>query len=201
MNQFSLAVKRIIDILGGLVGSVFTIIIAVPVGVAIKLDSPGPVFYCSNRVGKNGRPFRMWKFRSMHPNSEDIIDWSQNEMKGPIFKIKNDARITKVGHFIRRLSIDEFPNFFNVVLGDMSLVGTRPPTVEEYKQYETRHKRRLAMKPGVTGMWQVSGRNEVKDFEEIVKLDLTYIDNWNLWLDLEILCKTVGVVLTGRGAE
>ena len=125
---------------------------------------------------------------------------AQNEMKGHMFKLKDDPRITKVGKFIRKTSIDELPQFFNVLRGDMSLVGTRPPTVDEFKKYEGYHKRRLSMKPGITGMWQVSGRNNVSDFEEVVKLDLEYIDNWNIGLDFKILFKTIGIVFGHKGA-
>ena len=125
----------------------------------------------------------------------------QNEMNGLMFKMKDDPRITKVGKFIRKTSLDEFPQFFNVLLGDMSLVGTRPPTVNEFNEYSNYHKRRLAMKPGITGMWQVSGRSDIKDFEEVVRLDCEYIDNWSLGLDLKILMKTVGIVFTRKGSE
>ena len=125
----------------------------------------------------------------------------KNEMDGLMFKIKDDPRITKVGKFIRKTSIDEFPQFFNVLKGDMSLVGTRPPTVDEFDQYEEHHKRRLSLKPGITGMWQISGRSGVQNFEDIVKMDVEYIDNWSIWLDLKILIRTVGVVVLRKGAE
>ena len=125
---------------------------------------------------------------------------AQNEMNGLMFKMKDDPRITKVGKFIRKTSIDEFPQFYNVLKGDMSLVGTRPPTEEEFMQYEERHKRRLSLKPGLTGLWQVKGRSEITDFEEVVKLDLEYIDNWSIWLDIKLLIETVFVVLFQRGA-
>ena len=125
----------------------------------------------------------------------------RNEMNGLMFKMENDPRITRVGRFIRRTSIDELPQFFNVLKGDMSLVGTRPPTVDEYRQYESHHKRRLSMKPGITGLWQVSGRSDIENFEDVVKLDVQYIDHWSLGLDLKLLCKTVAVVFAGRGAR
>ena len=124
-----------------------------------------------------------------------------NEMDGPVFKIKDDPRITRVGRFLRKTSLDELPQLLNVLRGDMSLVGTRPPTVDEYKQYESHHKRRLSMKPGITGLWQVSGRSDIEDFEEVVKLDVAYIDNWSLWGDVKILFKTIYVVFAGKGAK
>jgi exopolysaccharide biosynthesis polyprenyl glycosylphosphotransferase len=198
-----LAAKRIMDILGGLVGSLIAMILFVFIGIAIKLDSPGPVIFAQERVGKNGRKFKMYKFRSMYQDAEarkaELM--KQNEMHGLMFKIKDDPRITRVGKFIRKTSLDEFPQFFNVLKGDMSLVGTRPPTVGEFKEYSNYHKRRLSMKPGITGMWQVSGRSDIKDFEEIVRLDCEYIDNWNLWLDIKILFKTVAIVFTHKGAD
>ena len=172
--------------------------------IAIVVDDPsaGPVF-SQERIGRNGKPFKFYKFRSMCPNAEEKLDdlLDQNEMDGPVFKIKDDPRITRVGKFIRKTSIDELPQFFDVLRGDMSLVGTRPPTLDEYKQYESHHKRRLSMKPGITGLWQVSGRSNIEDFEEVVKLDTRYIDNWTIWQDIKILLKTVWVVFAGRGAE
>ena len=145
----------------------------------------------------------MYKFRTMCPDAEQKLKdlMEHNEKDGPVFKMKNDPRITRVGKFLRKTSIDELPQFFDVLRGDMSLVGTRPPTVDEYKQYESHHKRRLSMKPGITGLWQVSGRSNIEDFEEVVKLDVTYIDNWSLWNDVKILFKTVYVVFAGRGAK
>ena len=172
--------------------------------IAVWIDSPGasPVF-SQLRVGRNGKLFRLYKFRSMCPNAESKLNdlLQDNEMDGPVFKMKDDPRITKVGKFIRKTSIDELPQFINVLKGDMSLVGTRPPTVGEFKQYKGHHKRRLSMKPGITGMWQVSGRSSITDFDDIVKLDCEYIDNWSVSKDIKILIKTVWVVLFGRGAE
>ena len=198
-----LAMKRALDILGGLVGCVITALIFPFVAVAINLESPGPVIFKQTRIGKNGRHFSIYKFRSMYMDAEarkkDLMD--KNEMDGLMFKIKDDPRITKVGKFIRKTSIDEFPQFFNVLKGDMSLVGTRPPTVDEFDQYEEHHKRRLSLKPGITGMWQISGRSGVQNFEDIVKMDVEYIDNWSIWLDLKILVRTVGVVVVRKGAE
>lgn len=197
------AAKRVMDILGGIIGSAVAIILFVVLGIIIKLDSPGPIIFAQERVGKNGRKFKMYKFRSMYQDAEarkaELM--KQNEMNGLMFKMKDDPRITKVGKFIRKTSLDEFPQFFNVLLGDMSLVGTRPPTVNEFNEYSNYHKRRLAMKPGITGMWQVSGRSDIKDFEEVVKLDCEYIDNWSLGLDFKILVKTVGIVFMRKGSE
>ena len=196
-------IKRLTDIAGGAVGCVITLILYCILGIAIKLDSPGPILFSQERVGKNGRIFKIYKFRSMYIDAEERKKalMKDNEMDGLMFKMKDDPRITKVGKFIRKTSLDEFPQFFNVLKGEMSLVGTRPPTVSEFKEYSDHHKRRLAMKPGITGMWQVSGRSEIKSFEDVVKLDCKYIDNWSIWLDISILIKTVGVVLTGRGSE
>jgi exopolysaccharide biosynthesis polyprenyl glycosylphosphotransferase len=198
-----LILKRMVDILGGLVGSILAIILMIILAPIIKLESPGPIFFSQVRIGKNGRRFKIYKFRSMTVDAEQRKTEleGQNEMKGHMFKIKNDPRVTKVGKFLRKTSLDEFPQFFNVLKGDMSLVGTRPPTEKEFEQYEYRHKRRLALKAGVTGLWQVSGRSDIRDFEEVVKLDLEYIDNWSLGMDVKILIKTIGVVLFGRGAK
>ena len=198
-----LFLKRLMDIAGGLVGIIFTCILSIFVVPAIYLESPGPVIFKQTRIGRNGRRFSIYKFRSMYMDAEerkkDLM--AQNQMDGLMFKMKDDPRITKVGKFIRKTSIDEFPQFFNVLKGDMSLVGTRPPTLDEFMQYEEHHKRRLSLKPGITGMWQVSGRSEIQNFEDVVKLDLEYIDNWSIWLDIKILLQTVLVVLMHRGAE
>ena len=194
-------VKRCIDILGAIVGLIVMFIAMIFVGPAIMIESPGPIFFKQKRVGKNGRYFEIYKFRSMYMDAEERKKelMAQNEMSGLMFKMKDDPRITKVGKFIRKTSIDELPQFINVLKGDMSLVGTRPPTVGEFKQYEGHHKRRLSMKPGITGMWQAYGRKTVSDFEEIVKMDLDYIDNWSIMLDIKILFKTVQSVLTTGG--
>ncbi len=198
-----LFIKRIIDILGGIVGLIFTGIITVFLGPAIKLDSPGPIFFSQVRIGKNGRRFKIYKFRSMYIDAEERKKEleAQNEMNGLMFKMENDPRVTKVGKFIRKTSLDEFPQFLNVLKGDMSLVGTRPPTENEFKQYNEHYRRRLSMTPGLTGLWQISGRSDIEDFDEVVKLDLRYIDNWSLTEDFKILLKTVGVVLFGKGAK
>ena len=196
-----LAIKRVFDLAGSMVGIVLLAVATVIVGPIIKMESPGPIFFKQKRVGKNGRYFYLYKFRSMYVDAEERKSelMAQNEMSGLMFKMDNDPRITKVGKFIRKTSIDELPQFINVLKGDMSLVGTRPPTVNEFNQYEGHHKRRLSMKPGITGMWQAYGRNTVKDFEDVVKMDLNYIDNWNLGLDMKILGKTVVTIFTSGG--
>lgn len=194
--------KRFMDIVGGLVGLLFTAVLTVILGPIIYVQSPGPIFFSQERIGKNGRKFRIYKFRSMYPDAEarkkELM--KENKMKGLMFKMDNDPRIIPVGKFIRKTSLDEFPQFFNVLKGDMSLVGTRPPTVDEYEQYERHHKVRLAAKPGLTGLWQVSGRSDIVDFEEVVALDKKYIEEWNIGMDLKILCQTIKVVVTGKGS-
>ncbi|MDO5408858.1 MAG: sugar transferase [Lachnospiraceae bacterium] len=196
-------IKRAIDIVGGLIGCLISLPIIGITAIPLLIESPGGLIFKQQRVGLNGRYFYIYKLRSMYADAEERLKelQSQNTMKGNMFKMDNDPRITKVGHFIRKYSIDELPQFFNVLKGDMSLVGTRPPTVNEFKLYKDHHKRRLSMKPGITGMWQVSGRSRIKDFEEIVRLDLQYIDNWSLWMDFKILCKTVLVVMNKQGAQ
>lgn len=206
INHFDyrrMIVKRLIDIVGGLVGCLITIVITPFVALAIRLDSPGPVLFAQTRIGKNGRRFKIYKFRSMYTDAEARKKELEalNEMQGLMFKMENDPRITKVGKFIRKTSIDELPQFFNIVKGDMSLVGTRPPTEGEFEQYNSHYRRRISMTPGLTGLWQISGRSEIVDFDEVVKLDLEYIDNWTLGLDIKILFQTVWVVLTGKGSK
>lgn len=198
-----LLIKRAFDILGGLIGVVLTGILTVFIAPAIKLDSPGPVFFAQTRIGKNGRRFKIYKFRSMYQDAEARKKEleKENEVKGLMFKMENDPRITKVGAFLRSTSLDEFPQFLNVLKGDMSLVGTRPPTVDEFENYDEHYRRRLSMTPGLTGMWQVSGRSDISDFDEVVRLDLKYIDNWSLTLDFKILLQTFIVVLGHRGAK
>ena len=195
--------KRILDIVGGLVGMILLGIAAFFVAPAIKLDSPGPIFFGQIRVGKNGRKFTFYKFRSMYQDAEKRKKelMQKNEIKGLMFKIEDDPRITRVGKFLRNTSIDELPQFWNVLRGDMSLVGTRPPTVDEFERYEAKHKCRLSMTPGLTGLWQISGRSDIKDFDEVVKLDMQYIDNWSILQDIKILILTVWVVLTGKGSR
>lgn len=195
--------KRTMDIVGGIVGCIISIPIIALVAIPLKLESPGPLIFKQRRVGRNGRVFYIHKLRSMYVDAEarkkELM--AQNEMNGLMFKMEDDPRITRVGRFIRRTSIDELPQFFDVVRGSMSLVGTRPPTLDEYRQYESYHKRRLSMKPGITGLWQVSGRSDIDDFEEVVKLDVQYIDNWSIWMDIYLLFRTVGVVFDRKGAK
>ncbi|MEZ4600783.1 MAG: sugar transferase [Syntrophotaleaceae bacterium] len=197
-----LLAKRVFDIVGALAGLTITALLFPFIAYAIKRSDPGPVFFGQERVGISGRTFKCWKFRSMYIDAEERKKelMAQNEMKGAIFKIKNDPRITPVGHFLRKTSLDELPQFWNVLKGEMSLVGTRPPTPGEVAQYENWHRRRISIRPGITGMWQVSGRNRIDDFDEIVRLDLKYIDEWTIWLDLRILFKTVAVVFAREGS-
>lgn len=205
-NQMTISqtfVKRVMDIIGSMLGMIVFLLAFIIIGPIIKLDSKGPIIFVQKRVGKNGRIFDFYKFRSMYIDAEErkkeLLD--KNEVEGLMFKLENDPRITKVGKFIRKTSIDELPQFWNVLKGDMSLVGTRPPTVDEYERYESWHKSRLSMKPGITGLWQISGRSDIKDFNEVVKLDMQYIDNWSLTEDIKILLKTVGAVFTGKGSK
>jgi exopolysaccharide biosynthesis polyprenyl glycosylphosphotransferase len=196
-------IKRVIDIVGGLVGLLITAVLTPFVALFIRLDSPGPIFFAQTRIGKNGRRFKIYKFRSMYVDAEERKKEleAQNEMSGLMFKMENDPRITKVGKFLRKTSIDELPQFWNIVKGDMSLVGTRPPTEDEFEQYNSHYRRRISMTPGLTGLWQISGRSDISDFDEVVRLDLEYIDNWSVGLDIKILFKTVGAVLRGRGSK
>lgn len=211
----ALMVKRLMDIAGGLVGCLATAVLFIFVAPAIYIASPGPIFFTQERVGKNGKRFKMYKFRSMYMDAEarkaELM--KQNKLgDAKMFKLDFDPRVignkvlpdgthkTGIGDFIRRTSIDEFPQFFNVLKGDMSIVGTRPPLISETNCYELHHKARLAIKPGITGMWQVSGRSDITDFEEVVRLDKEYIENWNIGLDIKILIKTVMVVLKKEGS-
>ena len=198
-----LLVKRIFDILLSAIGLVFTAILTIFLTPIIKVQAPGPVFFKQTRVGKNGKTFTMYKFRSMYMDAEERKKelMSKNEMKGLMFKMENDPRIFPAGNFMRKASIDEFPQFWNILKGEMSLIGTRPPTLDEYENYKRHHMSRLAMKPGLTGMWQVSGRSDIKDFEEIVRLDNEYIRNFSLGLDLKIFFKTIGTVLGMKGSK
>lgn len=196
-------IKRTVDVIGSIAGLLVTGILFVFVAPAIYVKSPGPIFFSQERVGKNGRKFKIYKFRSMYMDAEkrkaELAE--QNKMNGFMFKMDNDPRIIKgIGSFIRKTSIDEFPQMWNVLKGDMSLVGTRPPTMDEFEKYDYHHKSRLAVKPGITGLWQVSGRSNITDFEQVVELDNTYIREWSLSLDLKILFRTVLVVLGKEGS-
>lgn len=214
-TAIELLIKRLIDIVGGLVGCVVTAILFVFVAPMIYIASPGPIFFSQERVGKNGKKFKMYKFRSMYMDAEERKAELMKDNKlgdGKMFKLDFDPRVignkilpdgtkkTGVGDFLRRTSLDEFPQLLNVLKGDMSLVGTRPPLLSETSLYEPHHRARLAIKPGITGMWQVSGRSDITDFEEVVRLDREYIRQWNLGLDIKILLKTVGVVLKKDGS-
>ncbi|MGB7086554.1 MAG: sugar transferase [Phormidesmis sp.] len=192
------AIKRLLDVLGALVGLLILAIIFVPVAIAIRLDSPGPILYCQERFGLQGKPFCIWKFRSMVSNADELKASTLNEADGLIFKNTQDPRVTPVGRFLRKTSLDEFPQFWNVLVGDMSLVGTRPPTADEVQHYSDRHWQRLDVRPGLTGQWQVSGRSEIKDFEEIVNLDLHYQLQWTPIYDVQLLFKTVATLLSKK---
>jgi lipopolysaccharide/colanic/teichoic acid biosynthesis glycosyltransferase len=194
------ATKRVLDIVGALVGLGILALIGLPIAIAIKLDSRGPVLYSQERYGLKGQPFRIWKFRSMVQNADDLKSTVANQAQGLIFKNEADPRITRVGSFLRKTSLDEFPQFWNVLRGEMSLVGTRPPTADEVSRYSPHHWRRLDVKPGLTGQWQVSGRSAIKDFEEIVKLDLIYQRIWTPWYDLKLIVQTITVLLLRKGA-
>jgi exopolysaccharide biosynthesis polyprenyl glycosylphosphotransferase len=196
--------KQLIDFFGAAALLVILAPLLAVVSLVIKLASPGPIFFRQQRSGLNGRPFTLYKFRTMVTNAEQLKHElaAMNEMSGPVFKLTNDPRITPFGKLLRRYSIDELPQLFNVLRGEMSLVGPRPLPVDEVKRFnDPAHRRRLSVKPGLTCLWQVSGRNKVKDFKDWVRLDLEYIDNWSLWLDMKILCRTLPVVLTGVGAS
>lgn len=199
-NYMALKVKRGMDLLGAMTGLLVFGLPMLVIAAAIKLADGGPVFFMQERVGLYGRRFRCFKFRTMVVNAEALKDslMTQNEQSGPVFKMKFDPRITRVGRFLRKYSFDELPQFLNVLNGDMSLVGPRPPVPSEVYKYQTFQNRRLSMKPGITCIWQVSGRNNI-DFDDWVKLDMRYIDNWSLWLDIAILLKTVKVMIKGDG--
>ena len=201
-NASGLFYKRILDFIGGLVGTLVFLLIYPAVAIAIKRDSAGPVLFKQMRMGQHGRVFALYKFRTMCADAEAqkacLMD--KNEMNGAIFKVANDPRITRVGRFLRKTSLDEFPQFINVLRGQMSLVGTRPPTLEEVEKYKPEHLKRISAKPGITGLWQVSGRNKITDFDQIVALDCQYLDDWRFFNDLKILFKTIFVVLQRKGA-
>ena len=192
--------KRLLDILGAIVGLTIAAMIAIPIAIAMWFDDPGNIFYGQTRCGLDGKPFKIWKFRSMIADADKKKHLVENQAKGHIFKNENDPRITRVGHFLRRTSLDEFPQFWNVLKGDMSLVGTRPPTTDEVAMYDIHHFQRLKVKPGITGEWQVRGRSQVLDFDNIVQMDVDYQKKWSLFYDLHLLIQTVAVVLARKGA-
>ncbi|NEP15695.1 MAG: sugar transferase [Leptolyngbya sp. SIO4C1] len=192
--------KRLLDIAGALVGLSIVGLIFLPVAIAIQLDNPGPILYSQTRHGYRGQAFRIWKFRSMVIDADRLKHTVRNEAKGLIFKNESDPRITRVGRFLRRTSLDELPQFWNVLTGEMSLVGTRPPVTDEVKKYQPHHWQRLAVKPGLTGEWQANGRSSVSDFEQIVAMDLSYQQRWSLGYDIQLILKTVVAVLKSKGA-
>lgn len=190
--------KRLIDIVGALVGLGITALLFVPIVIAIKLDDPGPIFFRQNRCGWMGKRFKLWKFRSMVMNAEALKAQVKNEVEGAFFKNSKDPRITRVGRFLRKTSLDELPQFWNVLKGDMSLVGTRPPTIDEVDRYEVPNWQRLDVKPGMTGEWQVNGRSQVSNFEDVIQLDLRYQERWSLRYDLKLIVQTILVLFTKR---
>lgn len=192
--------KRLIDIIVAVVGLIITAMVAIVVAIAAFMDTPGPIFYSQIRCGLNGRCFQIWKFRSMIVGADKLKHLVKNEANGQIFKSANDPRITRVGKFLRRTSLDELPQFWNVLKGEMSLVGTRPPTPDEVIDYEAHHWQRLRVKPGITGEWQANGRSRIKDFETIVSMDINYQHKWSVAYDLSLMIKTIWVVLNKNGA-
>ena len=204
INPLQLFIKRLMDVFFGIIGTIITLLLTVFIGPMIVSKSKGPIFFVQERVGRNGKLFKMIKFRSMYIDAEqrkqELVSLNDNKDQ-MMFKMENDPRIIKgIGEFIRKTSIDEFPQFINVLKGEMSVVGTRPPTLDEWNKYKLHHRARLAIKPGITGLWQVSGRSDIKDFEEVVKLDTEYIRNFSLWKDLSIIYKTIKVVIKRQGA-
>ena len=189
-------VKRLVDVVGAIVGLIITGIIFIPIAIAIKSTSKGSILFHQTRCGWMGRKFMIWKFRSMYANAELLKNQVKNQASGAFFKNDNDPRITPIGNFLRRTSLDEFPQFWNVLKGDMSLVGTRPPTPEEVEAYQIPEWQRLDVKPGMTGEWQVNGRSQVRNFEDVIKLDLKYQHNWSLGYDISLIIKTIKVVFS-----
>ena len=193
-------VKRLIDIAGALMGLSITAVVAVPVAIATYCDDPGPILYSQVRCGFRGKTFRIWKFRSMVRNADKLKHLVHNEAKGGIFKNRNDPRVTRIGRLLRKTSLDELPQFWNVLMGEMSLVGTRPPTLDEVMEYKKHHWQRLDVRPGITGEWQANGRSSVIDFEEIVQMDVDYQRKWSIAYDLLLILKTIAAVVTHKGA-
>lgn len=194
------ALKRFIDICGSLVGLLIVGVLFVPIAIAIRIDSPGSIFYSQERHGLLGKSFRIYKFRSMVESADQLKSQVENEADGLIFKNSQDPRVTRVGRFLRKTSLDELPQFWNVLRGEMSLVGTRPPTPDEVSQYADHHWQRLNVKPGITGEWQVNGRSTVKDFEDVLQMDLRYQTVWTPFYDLRLIAKTIYVILARKGA-
>ncbi len=192
--------KRILDIMGSTIGLFILAIVFIPIAIIIKLDSPGPIFFTQERYGLYGKTFRICKFRSMVTDAEQLKNLVKNESAGLIFKNKDDFRVTKIGRLLRSSSLDELPQFWNVLLGEMSLVGTRPPTADEVVHYNQRHWQRLNVKPGLTGEWQINGRSHIKDFEDVVNLDLQYQSKWHPMYDVFVIFKTIYVILARVGA-
>jgi lipopolysaccharide/colanic/teichoic acid biosynthesis glycosyltransferase len=192
--------KRCLDVIGSLIGLAILGIVFIPIAIGIKLDSPGPIFFVQERYGLHGRTFKIRKFRSMVTDAERLKNLVDNEANGLFFKNENDFRVTKLGRFLRSSSLDELPQFWNVLMGEMSLVGTRPPTTDEVINYNQRHWQRLNVKPGLTGEWQVSGRSQIKDFEAVVDLDLQYQKKWYPMYDVLVIVKTIYVILAKVGA-
>jgi exopolysaccharide biosynthesis polyprenyl glycosylphosphotransferase len=199
--EFGLLLKRLLDVVFSSLVLVILSPVLLALAIAIKLDSHGPILYSSERIGKKGRVFRCLKFRTMVRDAEKrrVEVMHMNEREGVLFKIANDPRITKLGGFLRKYSMDELPQFLNVLRGDMSVVGPRPPIASEVREYKLSHLRRLDVTPGITGLWQVQGRQD-PSFDSYISLDVTYIENWSIWLDLKIIARTIGVVFSGTGS-
>ena len=200
-NPAYLLLKRIIDFSGAAIGIILCGIVYISYGRRLRRESGDSPIFRQDRIGKNGRAFTLYKFRTMCSGAEQQKSTVslRNEMHGPIFKIRNDPRVTTIGRKLRRRYLDELPQFWNVLRGDMRLVGTRPPTLDETAAYSEHHHRRLSMKPGITGLWQLKGNGSINEFEQVVKLDCEYIDRWSLWLDAKILVKTISKVMVGDG--
>lgn len=190
--------KRFLDVVGAVVGLGITSVLFIPVAIAIKLESPGPILFSQTRCGHRGQTFRIWKFRSMVADAPQLKHLVKNHSQGAFFKNENDPRITKVGRFLRRTSLDELPQFWNILQGEMSLVGTRPPTLDEVEKYTAEQGQRLEVKPGLTGEWQVNGRSRITEFEQVVKLDLQYQKNWSVWHDIKLVIKTIKYLFSSK---
>jgi exopolysaccharide biosynthesis polyprenyl glycosylphosphotransferase len=201
IQGWNLLVKRVFDLVFSLVGGILALPLSLLIAIVIKLDSPGPVFFKQTRIGRNGEPFQCYKFRSMVDGASTMRQelGELNEASGPLFKVRNDPRRTRVGRSIRRFSLDELPQIINVMRGEMSWIGPRPNLPDEVEQYQEWHKKRLTVSPGITGMWQVSGRSDLT-FDEMVLLDIYYVENWNLAMDMGILLRSIPAIVRARGA-